>query len=131
MPAIADYVGTTLVVGLRPEALTVGAPGEPSPGAIIGAVAFVEDLGASLLVHFDVEAGKPRLDGDGVGLVDEDAELGSRGGGGRIRAMVDGFRGISEGDRLPIAIDLERLHLFDRRTGVAIGEQRPQALRPV
>ncbi|MGA2794597.1 MAG: sn-glycerol-3-phosphate ABC transporter ATP-binding protein UgpC [Roseiarcus sp.] len=117
-PAIADYVGRTIAVGLRPEALTVGAPEAPR-GSITGIVAFVEDLGASLLVHFDIDAPPARRDDGGVD--DDAAELASHGEGARVRAMVNGFSAIREGDRLPIAIDLERLHLFDRKTGLAIG----------
>jgi multiple sugar transport system ATP-binding protein len=117
-PAIAEYVGRKIVVGLRPETLTVGAQGNPSRGTINGVVAFVEDLGASLLVHFDVEASPPKLDGDGIGVEEAIGEISQR--GGRVRAMVDGFASIRAGERLPIGVDLERLHLFDRRTGVAI-----------
>ena len=118
-PAIAEYLGEAVVIGLRPEALSVAAPGSAS-GAIAGEVAFIEDLGASLLVHLDVDAKRPRLDGDGAGLADEETEL-THGDRGRMRVMVDGFAAIAQGDRLAIAIDLERLHLFDRRTGAAIG----------
>jgi multiple sugar transport system ATP-binding protein len=120
-PALAEYIGRTLAVGIRPESLTPGAPGDPSQGALTGVVAFVEDLGASLLVHFDVDAAPPRLDGDGVGIDEEAAELIQRSDRARVRAMVDGFADIRPGERLPIAIDLERLHLFDQRTGLAIG----------
>ena len=121
-PGIAAYAGRSVVVGLRPETLTVGALDAPSRGTIIGAVAFVEDLGASLLVHFDVDARPPRLDGDGIGIDDDAAlELASHGDRARVRAMVDGFTAIREGDRAPIAIDLERVHLFDPATGLAIG----------
>jgi hypothetical protein len=41
----------------------------------------------------------------------------------RLRAMVDGFASIKEGDRLPIAIDIERIHVFDPQTGLAIGAE--------
>jgi multiple sugar transport system ATP-binding protein len=116
-PGIAAYAGRGVVVGLRPEILTVGAP---SRGAIVGAVAFVEDLGASLLVHFDVDVRPPRLDGDGIGVDDAALELASHGDRARVRAMVDGFAAIREGDRAPIGIDLERVHLFDPATGLAI-----------
>jgi multiple sugar transport system ATP-binding protein len=119
--ALADYVGRTVAVGIRPESLTVGAPNDPTQGALMGVVAFVEDLGASLLVHFDVDAPPPRLDGDGIGLGEETAEFVQRSDRARVRAMVNGFASVREGERLPIAIDLERLHLFDRRTGLAIG----------
>ncbi len=78
----------------------------------------------SLLVHFDIDAPPARLGGDGVD--DEAAEFGSRGDRARVRAMVDGFSAIREGDRLPIALDLERLHLFDRKTGLQSGRGRAE-----
>ena len=116
-PAIAGYIGRTVAVGLRPETLTVGPAEGRAPGAIDGTVAFTEDLGASLLVHFDVDAPPPRLDG-----IDEElTDLDHRSDRSRVRAAVDGFASVHEGDRLRIAIDLERVHLFDRKTGAAIG----------
>ena len=42
------------------------------------------------------------------------SDLGQHSNRGRVRALVDGFALIKPGDRLPIAIDLDRLHLFDR-----------------
>ena len=117
-PAIADYIGRTVAVGLRPETLIVG---EPRASAIMGVVSFIEDLGASLLVHFQVDAPPPRLDVDGLGIDDDETEFVQRGERGRVRATVDGFASLREGDRAPLAIDLERIHLFDRRTGLAIG----------
>jgi multiple sugar transport system ATP-binding protein len=122
-PAITDYVGRRVVVGLRPEALTVGASGHGSHGTIEGVAAFVEDLGASLLVHFDIDAPPPRLDSDGVGIDEAASEVLLGGDRARMRAMVDGFASIKEGDRLPIAIDIERIHLFDPQTGLAIGAE--------
>ncbi|MGA2042621.1 MAG: sn-glycerol-3-phosphate ABC transporter ATP-binding protein UgpC [Roseiarcus sp.] len=116
-PAIADQVGDAVVVGLRPEALSVGAPG----GALTGEVAFVEDLGAALLVHCDIDVAPPRLDADGLGLDDEPGATLPRGERARVRALVDGFAAIKAGDRAPIGVDLERALLFDRRTGAAIG----------
>src|SRR5271169_2014175 len=59
-PAIADYVGRAVAVGVRPESLSIGPV--LSGGALKGVVAFVEDLGASLLIHLDVDAPRPRFD---------------------------------------------------------------------
>jgi multiple sugar transport system ATP-binding protein len=123
-PAISSYAGRSVAVGLRPEALTVGTPEDPSPGTIMGVVAYTEDLGASVLVHFDVDAPPPRLDGDGIALEDDVTDLGHHSNRGRVRAMVDGFAAIKPGERLPIAIDLDRMHLFDRQTGLAIGGEK-------
>jgi multiple sugar transport system ATP-binding protein len=123
-PAIADYVGRTIALGLRPEALAIGALGDPSKGTINGTAAIVEDLGASLLVHFDVDASPPPLDLDGVGVNEETSDLAHAAARGRLRAILDGFAAIHVGDRARIAIDLNRIHLFDRRTGLAIGPRK-------
>ena len=96
----------------------------------MGVVSFIEDLGASLLVHFQVEALPPRLYGDGLGIDDDETEFVQRGERGRVRATVDGFASLREGDRAPLAIDLERIHLFDRRTGLAISLRSTRAMPP-
>ncbi|TCB61602.1 sn-glycerol-3-phosphate ABC transporter ATP-binding protein UgpC, partial [Rhizobium leguminosarum bv. viciae] len=50
-PRIAAAAGRAVVLGIRPEAF------QPvDAGGLTGTVAFVEDLGANLLVHVDVEA---------------------------------------------------------------------------
>ena len=56
---LSEYFGRKVVVGLRPESLRIGAADAASQGSITGVVAFVEDLGASLLVHLDIEAPPP------------------------------------------------------------------------
>jgi multiple sugar transport system ATP-binding protein len=120
-PALLSYAGRSVAVGVRAESLTVGGAVGPSRGTIGGTVAFTEDLGASLLVHLDVDAPPPRLDGNGIAVADDVTDLGHHSNRGRVRALVDGFAAIKPGDRLPIAIDLDRMHLFDTRTGLAIG----------
>jgi multiple sugar transport system ATP-binding protein len=119
-PALTDYAGRTLIVGLRPETLSFSPPGIQPIGAIIGEVTFVEDLGASLLVHCDVAAAAPRLDRDGIGVDDPAAEVPLGSARGRVRVMADGFASIHAGDRVPITIDLALLHFFDQKTGLAI-----------
>ena len=42
--------GRQVIAGIRPEALRIGVPGEPGLKVV---VAFVEDLGATLLLHLD------------------------------------------------------------------------------
>jgi multiple sugar transport system ATP-binding protein len=120
-PALPSYAGRSVAVGVRAEALAVGGVVGPSRGTIGGTVVFAEDLGASLLVHLDVDAPPPRLDGTDIAVEDDVTDLGHHTNRGRVRALVDGFAAIKPGDRLPIAIDLDRVHLFDRRTGLAIG----------
>ena len=86
-------------------------------GALRGVVAFVEDLGASLLVHLDVEAPRPRIEGAETESLDF-VEPGDR---ARLRTSVGGFAKFRAGDPVAVSLDLERSHLFDRRTGLALG----------
>jgi multiple sugar transport system ATP-binding protein len=122
-PAIEAYVGRTVAVGLRPEALIVGPAAGPEQTTITGTVALTEDLGASLLVHFDVPVPPPLLDGDGIAVDDDLIDFAHRTDRSRLRATVDGFASVHAGDSVPIAINLDRMHLFDRHTGLAIGAQ--------
>jgi len=119
-PALRSYAGRSIAVGVRAEALALGEGAGTSSAAISATVAFTEDLGASLLVHLDVEAPPPRLDGSDIAVQDDVTDLGHHSNRGRLRAMVDGLSPVKPGDRVPIAIDLERAHFFDRRSGLAI-----------
>jgi hypothetical protein len=90
---------------------------------ITGTVALTEDLGASLLVHFDVPVPPPLLDGDGIAVDDDLIDFAHRTDRSRLRATVDGFASVHAGDSVPIAINLDRMHHFDRHTRLAIGAQ--------
>ncbi len=120
-PALRSYAGRSVAVGMRAEGLQLGGAADASSTAISGTVAFTEDLGASLLVHLDVEAPPPRLDAGDIAVEEDVTDLGHHSGQGRVRAMVDGLAAVKPGDRLPIGIDLDRMHFFDRRSGLAIG----------
>jgi multiple sugar transport system ATP-binding protein len=116
-PALVHYAGKTVVVGIRPESL-VPAAGQ---GAVIpGTVAVAEDLGASILVHLDIDAHRPHLNLDGIGISADEAEIEGRRENARLRLSLGGRVKISPGDRLDVALDLDHLHLFDASTGIAI-----------
>jgi multiple sugar transport system ATP-binding protein len=119
-PSLARHVGQAVAVGLRPEALSLCAD-QDGAAAIVGEVAMVEDLGASLLVHLDVDARPPRLDRDRLAVEDDADDLGRPTTRARLRVLVDGLFTIHKGERALIHIDLQRLHLFDVKTGSAIG----------
>jgi multiple sugar transport system ATP-binding protein len=107
------YTDRKVIVGIRPEALRLaGKAGEP--GTISARTAFVEDLGATLLVQLDVE---------GAALVhatvmEEEEDLKSI--RPRMRAMIDGGLTISAGDVLTFSVDPAAIHLFDADSGMAL-----------
>jgi multiple sugar transport system ATP-binding protein len=120
-PGLSRFVDRNVVVGVRMEALkSLLAEADPQ-AAMVGEVAFVEDLGATLLVHLDVDAPPPKL-GAESGTMLEDAEVSVGAGRARVRISIEGHASVKPGDRLAIRIDLDRLHLFDPETGEAIGE---------
>ncbi|NNH85203.1 sn-glycerol-3-phosphate ABC transporter ATP-binding protein UgpC [Rhizobium laguerreae] len=107
-PRIASAVGRAVVLGIRPEAF------QPvDAGGLTGAVAFVEDLGANLLVHVDVEAAD-RL--KSLSAEEDDVALSAP----RLRVIIDATRRVKIGERLSLAADPARVHVFDAVTEAAI-----------
>ncbi|API57038.1 ABC transporter ATP-binding protein (plasmid) [Rhizobium leguminosarum] len=107
-PRIASAAGRAVVLGIRPEAF------QPvDAGGLTGAVAFVEDLGANLLVHVDVEAAD-RL--KSLSAEEDDVALSAP----RLRVIIDATRRVKIGERLSLAADPARVHVFDAETEAAI-----------
>ena len=104
--------GDEIVVGLRPEDLTVlpgvpGLPGErgrPSPpGQTLSAtVLLVEELGAEELVHLRLE---------------QDAEPPQS----RLVVRTAGASKMAAGDHTHVTVDPRRFHFFDPDTGLTVG----------
>ncbi|MBY3184797.1 MULTISPECIES: ABC transporter ATP-binding protein [Rhizobium] len=108
-PRIAAAAGRAVVLGIRPEAF------QPvDAGGLTGTVAFVEDLGANLLVHVDVEAAD-RL--KSLSAEEDDVTLSAP----RLRVIIDATRRVKIGERLSLAADPARVHVFDAATEAAIG----------
>ncbi|MBY3039172.1 MULTISPECIES: ABC transporter ATP-binding protein [Rhizobium] len=107
-PRIASAAGRAVVLGIRPEAF------QPvDAGGLTGAVAFVEDLGANLLVHVDVEAAD-RL--KSLSAEEDDVALSAP----RLRVIIDATRRVKIDERLSLAADPARVHVFDAATEAAI-----------
>ncbi|MBY5349968.1 ABC transporter ATP-binding protein [Rhizobium leguminosarum] len=107
-PRIASAAGRAVVLGIRPEAF------QPvDAGGLTGTVAFVEDLGANLLVHVDVEA-VDRL--KSLSAEEDDVTLSAP----RLRLIIDATRRVKIGERLSLATDPARVHVFDAATEAAI-----------
>jgi multiple sugar transport system ATP-binding protein len=105
-PVLGGWVDDEVVVGIRPEAVSLG-------GELELEVVLVEALGSDLLVHFSTDA--PRVtvsdafDGeDGAGLES------------RFTARLPPDLSIEVGDRLRLGVDMARLHVFDPETGLAL-----------
>jgi multiple sugar transport system ATP-binding protein len=126
--------GERVVVGIRPEDLTLGAPGDP--GALAAEVRAVEQLGSELHAYFSIDArqagghaGAARAAGDD----DQDAALPGQAHNGVAR--LDPRSGVRPGSRVTFRVDPSRLYFFDLASGVAAGwpadpAQAPQPAQP-
>ncbi len=94
----ARQVGRAVTFGLRPEHISVGIPGE-SAAQVEGKVLLLEPLGS-----------------DTLGLI----KLGTGADAGEMTGRFPPDAGLEVGQQLPIALALNRFHLFDADSGAAI-----------
>ena len=130
-PALAGYVGRTVALGIRPEALhEPGRENGGRPERLRGIVRGVEALGSELLAHVEVEA-KPVLVEDVLeGLVDAEeagdlVEIKAEGIDGDrtvLVARLDASAGVRPDDVVDLTVDVRKLHFFDLDTGTTIRE---------
>ena len=122
-PTLAHAEGRGIVVGIRPECLTMASSSDAETGherTLSVRVELVESLGNESLVHFSTDARKVR-NHRGVFTAEPNAP-GEIAGASETEgvARVDPRLRITDGDRLTLAVDVDRLHFFDAETGNAI-----------
>jgi multiple sugar transport system ATP-binding protein len=113
------YEGREVLVGIRPESFEDAdvANGDGRP-RLPGRVELREALGSEVLIHFST-AGR-------LAATDELLELAEDVGDDRAaeRATLVGRFSpktrVREGDTIEVAVDVDALHMFDAKTGVAI-----------
>jgi multiple sugar transport system ATP-binding protein len=95
----ARHAGRALTFGLRPEHVAVATAEAPHAGRVAASVLLVEPLGS-----------------DTLALV----RLGRGTDGGEITGRFSPEAGLGVGQNLEVALALDRFHLFEPETGVAI-----------
>jgi multiple sugar transport system ATP-binding protein len=105
-PVLAGWVDEDVVVGIRPESLSVG------PGLDLEVV-LVEALGSDVLVHLATDAARVTVSD----AFDGEDEAGLE---ARITARLSPDTVVAVGDRLRVAVDMARIHVFDPVTGLAL-----------
>ena len=111
-PALRNYAGKKIIVGLRPEHLPA-ANGAAGP-TLTGNVDLVEALGSELMVHFTIDARRVRAEGAGSDDEDTTAQHGEG------VARVDPSANVKVGERFTFAVKTEGLQFFDTETEQAI-----------
>jgi multiple sugar transport system ATP-binding protein len=125
-PGLEDYVGRTIILGIRPEdfedaSLETGVPDDRQMDVV---VELTEPLGADVLLYFGATA---------TGVVpsaaaadvdqDESVDLGANGDGpgpARMCARVSPRTRIAIGRAAKLAVDTSRLYFFDPQTREAV-----------
>ncbi len=102
--------GRQVIVGIRPEVLRLVAEGEGFPAS----AAFVEDLGATLLVHLD----SPEVEVVLASVADDEVDLGAI--RPRLRAVIDGTASLASGTMVRLSAVPSGIHLFDPASGNAL-----------
>jgi multiple sugar transport system ATP-binding protein len=124
---LAEYVGRTVVLGLRPEDLEDAALAGAHPGRTIrGTVSLREALGAEVIVHFSVAARQAVTEdvrelAQDVG--DDRAVRDLSEGGPEQTTVVGRFAPrsrVREGETIDVAVDMRSLHFFDPETGIGV-----------
>jgi multiple sugar transport system ATP-binding protein len=120
-----------VILGIRPEDLHQTRDGEPTgPNAKLRAeVDRVEALGASLLIHFAVDAPPAKTAGiaaaTGEHGLDEVPLIGHE--GAWFAAVFEPRSGVRTGDQVEVTVDTRRLHFFDPETEESV---RPEVATP-
>jgi multiple sugar transport system ATP-binding protein len=122
-PSLREHVGRPVVVGIRPEDMEdASLVAADADRALTATVDLVEAMGSDLMVHLRTDAR--------VTVTDDTRELGADLGEPNVGAGDDGRAlvvarfsprsPVKEGDTVKVAVDTERLYLFDPDNGVGI-----------
>jgi multiple sugar transport system ATP-binding protein len=123
-PALAGYAGRRVILGFRPEDLEDAAlAGDVSPGAALSTVTDIrEDMGSEVYVHFAL--GVPPVHRSEVAEArapeeEAHARIAARSASPFVARLGRETRA-REGEPLELAVDADRLYLFDVETGVGV-----------
>jgi multiple sugar transport system ATP-binding protein len=124
-PALAAYVARDVAVGIRSEDMEDArlVRDAPADSRLKATVSLVEALGATIVVHFEVDA--PKVVTADTKLLEKDAhtdEAPSHEGvqGTRFVASFAPRSRVRAGDQIEVVVDTERMHFFDPDSGAAI-----------
>jgi multiple sugar transport system ATP-binding protein len=121
-PGLVAAKARKLVVGIRPEHLTIADDGGTDGETTLAArVELVEILGNESLVHYSTDARTVR---NRAGVWTADATVQGEIAGAAAAegvARVDPRLPVVAGDRVTLAVDVGRMSFFDAETGAAVG----------
>lgn len=130
---IREYLGETVVLGIRPEGLEDAALVHEAPQdrRLRGTIELREALGSEIVAHVRVADAVPAITEDvvelqkDVGVEDTDPDAAASADGAVVVGRLDPRSGAEEGRDIELVVDTEALHFFDPGSGLAIYEERP------
>ncbi|MBA3338588.1 MAG: sn-glycerol-3-phosphate ABC transporter ATP-binding protein UgpC [Geodermatophilaceae bacterium] len=129
-PAVRSYLDRPVIVGLRPEDMNDATLSRADHGGVLQATAdLVEAMGSDVLVHFAIDA--PQVVTEDTRELARDLGEDAKSDGGSGTVMVARFSprtAARVGSPVTIAVDTERLHVFDPETGESVwGDEQSSA----
>ena len=122
-PALRQFEGKRVILGVRPEDLEDASDGAPEDRRISAVVDIREDMGSEVFVHFGVAAppvrGKDVQAAIGAEAVEATAEQAKKQGSLFVARLGRGTPA-RERDRIELVVTPDRLHFFDPKTGEGI-----------
>jgi multiple sugar transport system ATP-binding protein len=124
-PALREFEGKRVILGVRPEDLEDAALGGdvPKDRRISASVDIREDMGSEVFVHFGVGGHAVRGEDVKAAVGEETVEakqaLAHERGSVWV-ARIDRATHVTEGASLELVVDTGRLHFFDPETGAGI-----------
>jgi multiple sugar transport system ATP-binding protein len=122
-PALKQYLGKPVVIGLRPEDLSDAAThmDHPEDQRLSAPVSLVEALGSEVIVHFKLDV-QPHTTMDvEIEGVDAEAEIQESDDGKYVYvARLDPRSRARADENMVLNVDTARLHFFDPETGISI-----------
>jgi len=117
-PGLKAYDGREIIVGIRPEDLTLEGAGE----TLTGHVGHIEALGSELIVHFGMDARNYVVEDKGGSVEEAEELLEATTLTEHVRnvARVAPRSSIQPGDNVPLHVNIERMHFFDAASGESI-----------
>jgi multiple sugar transport system ATP-binding protein len=119
-PALRSLAGRDLIVGLRPQALTIAAGDEPADAQIRITAITVEALGSEKNVLFLPPFEVPEVVADPS--TQADTELTAM-----WTANIDPLADVVTGQHTVLRLDLDQAYFFDAETGLAVPATDPPA----
>jgi len=135
-PALKDYEGKKVVLGIRPEDLDDAnlATDTPQDQRLSGTVELLEALGSEIMAHFSVEAEAAEteetreLDAD-KGDAEGDIGVSAPEGKTVLVARFGARSKAKQGEPVDVAVDTRALHFFDPETGLGIYDGKEKGAR--